>query len=165
MLRKRKMIFLVVIALAIIVSAGLVLKMALDRTTFTKNFVDSKLGGGNAPSFTALRPNGNQDVKFESLKADQAYAFDDQIAGTDITVSQQPLPQDFTSNPDQSVANLAQKYNATTKLSAGGTTIYTGHSAAGNQTTIFTKNNLLVFITSKKTVANDRLTAYIQSLR
>jgi len=162
MLRNKKIIFLSIASLVFIVLVGIALKVALIKPANpANNPADSKV---NLPSFETLKPSGNSSVTLQPLKSDQAFAFDDKIADTAITVSQQPLPKDFAPVPDQSITNLAQKYSATTKITAGNVTAFTGSSAKGDQTTIFTKKGLLVFITSKRSVTVDQLSAYIQSL-
>lgn len=92
------------------------------------------------------------------------FAYADTIDGIPITVSQQPLPQNFTANTDSQVAELAQKFNATNKLEAEGMTIYVGTSSKGPQSVIFTKNKLLILIKSDKKVSDTSWIAYAKSL-
>lgn len=95
---------------------------------------------------------------------DAVFAYKDKINDTSINVSQQPLPDDFKKNSEESIANLAKNYAATHKIDAGSTTVYLGTSAQGPQSAILTKNNLLILIKSSQKISDDAWKKYIQSL-
>jgi hypothetical protein len=97
-------------------------------------------------------------------KADPVYAYVDTINGVAISVSQQPLPKSFKGNTDDQIAELAKKFNATTKIEADDTKVYIGTSAKGPQSVIFTKDYLLILIKSLKKIDNTSWTTYIKSL-
>lgn len=92
------------------------------------------------------------------------YAYNDEINDIAISVSEQPLPAEFKSNPTSQVAELAKGYNATTKLKAGDTQLFLGTSSKGPQSVIFTKEGVLVLIKSEKTIADASWSAYVKSL-
>jgi hypothetical protein len=96
--------------------------------------------------------------------ADPVYAYIDSINGIPISVSQQPLPNSFKDNVDNQVADLAKKFNATTKLDASGTSVYLGTSAKGPQSVILTKNGLLILIKSQEKIDDSAWTDYAKSL-
>lgn len=160
--KRNKLIFLIILTLAIIISAGLVLKAALNRSHQSKSFVNTMLA---SPNFHVLKPADNPTVTLAPLKGDHAFSFDDKIAGIAVTVNQQPLPSDFKANPAQALADFAKTLQTTTKFGAGSVTAYTGKTARGEQTTVFVKNDLLLFITSKQSLSNDQLANYINLLR
>lgn len=97
--------------------------------------------------------------------SDPVYAYTDSIDTVPISVSQQSLPQSFEGNVTDATAELAKKFNATNKQTAGETTFYIGTSAKGPQSTIFTKSNLLILIKSKTKISDKSWASYIQSLR
>lgn len=92
---------------------------------------------------------------------DPVFAYTDSIDGIKISVSQQPLPSGMD---DAQVAELAKKYNATTKLELSQPVVYIGASAKGPQSVIFTKNKLLVLIKSQGKISDEAWTNYIKSL-
>lgn len=92
------------------------------------------------------------------------YAYVDAIDGIAVSVSQQPLPANFKNDIDSQVAELAKKFDATDKLTAGDTKVYYGTSAKGPQSVIFTKNGLLILMKSQAKISPDSWTKYIKSL-
>ena len=97
-------------------------------------------------------------------KNDPVYAYNDQINGVAITVSQQQAPQSFKQHAADQTAELAKKFNATTKLTAGDTIAYLGSSSKGPQSVILTKKNLLILIKSQKKIDNNAWVTYIKTL-
>lgn len=93
------------------------------------------------------------------------FSYTDKIENIFISVSEQPLPDAFKSEPELQTSKLAESYNATTKFDANGTTVYLGNSAAGPQSIIFTKNNLLILIKSQNKINEKAWISYIQALR
>lgn len=96
--------------------------------------------------------------------SDPVFAYSDMIDDVSISVSQQPLPASFKNNPDSNVAELAKKFNANTKLTAGKISFYLGTSAKGPQSVIFAKDSTLVLIKSQKNIPDTSWVRYIQSL-
>ncbi len=123
-----------------------------------------------SPAYKTLLPQGRTIDSLGGWKrvsppeSDPAYAYADTVDGAAITVSEQSVPKDFEDNVDGHVASLANSYNATDKIDAGGVAVYIGSSAKGPQSIIFTKNNLLILIKSYSKVSNESWTKYIQSL-
>jgi len=128
------------------------------------------LGDTEKPSYRTVAPYGKSDqdsIKWRRVSPpgqDPVFAYSDAIKDTPISVSQQPLPRSFLKNTDESVAELAKKFNATTKIDAFGTPAYLGTSAKGPQSVILTKNGLLIMIKSQQKVPNQLWAEYIQSL-
>ncbi len=122
------------------------------------------------PSYNTLLPVGKSVAslggwyRISPPDRDPVYAFTDKVAGVKIDVSEQPLPDSFKDNTAESIAQLAQSFNAGQKLSVKGTTVYVGTSAKGPQSLIFSKNNLLVLIKSAAIVSNDQWVGYVNSL-
>ena len=103
--------------------------------------------------------------RISPLNTAPVYAYADKIGDVIISVSQQPLPTSFAGSVDEKVAELATAYSATNTLNASGTKVYIGTSAKGPQSTIFTKNDLLILIKSQENIDNDSWIRYISSLR
>ncbi|RYF28766.1 MAG: hypothetical protein EOO17_04175 [Chloroflexi bacterium] len=96
--------------------------------------------------------------------SDPVYAYNDQVDGVNISVSQQPLPQSFSGKVESEVAEVAKKFNATTKVEGADTNVYLGTSAKGPQSVILSKNGLLILIKSEKNIAPASWAQYAKSL-
>lgn len=95
---------------------------------------------------------------------DPVFAYSDKIGAVSISVSQQPLPESFKHNVGGKVAELAEKFNATTEIEGENTKIYLGTSAKGPQSVIFTKNGLLVLIKSQEKIDQKTWAKYVNTL-
>ena len=113
------------------------------------------------PSGKTIKDLGGWE-RISPLNTTPVYAFADKIGAVTVSVSQQPLP--FTDDIDGQVGQLAAAYSATNILDASGTKIYIGTSAKGPQSTIFSKNNLLVLIKSQEKIDDKSWITYINSL-
>lgn len=91
------------------------------------------------------------------------YAYVDKIGAVQISVSEQPLPDDFQESPDK-LAQLAQSYTANDKLAVDGVTAYIGTSAKGPQSVIVSKKKLLILMKSTAPLPDAQWSAYISSL-
>lgn len=122
------------------------------------------------PSFTAILPEKKsvQDLggwkRVSPPQNEPVFAFADTVATIPVSVSQQPLPEKFKSNISGNVADLAKKFNATSKIDVNGTTVYMGTSAKGPQSVIFAKKDLLILIKSQSKIDDMSWAAYIASL-
>lgn len=159
--KKATLITSAIILVVIIVTVGIALltagKDATEKTTIIED-----------TGFQTVLPSGKQikDLggweRISPLNTAPVYAFADTINDIVISVSQQPLP--FTSDADTQVAQLAAAYSATTTLSANGVKVYIGTSAKGPQSTIFSKNGLLILIKSQEKIQDSAWISYINSL-
>ncbi len=124
----------------------------------------------NEPGYQAILPEGRSIKSLGGWQRvsppgkDPVYAYNDRIGDTDISISQQPLPDSFKGSVSTKLSELAKSYNATNKLQAGDTTLYLGVSSKGPQSVIFTKEGLLVLVKSEKKVADSEWSAYVSSL-
>lgn len=169
---------LVVIAVGIILSAIWLLVhrpyAALPQPTTQQANEAKKEASNNAyttPQFPTVLP---ADKSIDSLggwtrvspaTSDPVFAYKDTLDGTEVIVSQQPLPKGFEQDTDTKVEELATSFNATEHLPFAGGTAYIGNSTKGPQTIIATKNGLLILIKSPLKHSNDAWTAYLASLR
>lgn len=123
------------------------------------------------PAYQTTLPKGKdiEDLggwkRVSPAKEAPVFAYMDKIDDVTISVSQQPLPESFKSNPDAQVAELAKKFNATNKIETAGITAYIGTSSKGPQSVIFTHNNLLMLMKSVSHVNDASWAAYIESLK
>ncbi len=104
--------------------------------------------------WTRVSPEGRNTV----------YAYPDSIDGVPVSVSQQPIPDNFQDAPAESVKDLAASFQANEKITADNTTVYLSTLNNGSQMIIFTKDDVLVFIRSEQVVTNQSWVAYINSL-
>lgn len=151
----------------LVVSAGALLVISLLLTHYLRERATSLNRSTKAPSFSTLLPKEKPITDLGGWQRvsppdnDPVFAYTDSIDGIKISVSQQPLPSGMD---DAQVAELAKKYNATTKLELSQPVVYIGASAKGPQSVIFTKNKLLVLIKSQGKISDEAWTNYIKSL-
>jgi cytoskeletal protein RodZ len=93
------------------------------------------------------------------------FVYIDTINKVTISVSEQPLPDDFKTDTSQQMDSFAKAEKANEKITVGATTVYIGRSANGPQSVFFTKNNLLILIKSGDVITNDQWAAYVNSLQ
>ena len=92
------------------------------------------------------------------------FAYEDAIDGVRISVSQQPLPDNFIEGTDAQLDALAKSFGATDEIKATGIKVYLGTSAKGPQSAILIKNGLLILIKSEKKIDNQSWAKYAESL-
>jgi len=118
------------------------------------------------PDFNVLKPKTTEtqatSVKYDTAK--KVASYNDVLDEVPITVSQQPLPDSFKSDPTAKVEEFAKQINATDKISTGDATAFSGVSAKGPQTIVFTKNDLLVFIYADKKIDTLSWSKYIANM-
>lgn len=137
--------------------------------TETSNDINKLVSG--TPKYQTILPSG-KDIKslggwtrVSPSNTDPVYAYVDKIGNNPINVSEQPLPEDFKTDTDQQIAQLAQNFKADEKITIGGTIVYIGTSSDGAQSVIFNKTNLLILIKSTTRIDNNSWTQYINSMK
>lgn len=142
-------------AFVIIVIAGLLINHFHSGTRPTyKTVLPDHKSIGELGGWRRVSPPGK----------DAVFAYDDNINGISISVSQQPLPPSFKTETANHISELAKAYNATNKIDVDGTTVYIGTSSKGPQSVIFAQNNLLILIKSQKVIDNGAWGEYVKSL-
>ena len=164
------------IGLAIMIVSGLWLVLHRPPSPHTQTAAPSTSAATSAtlvkenPPFPALLPSGKNAgelggwTRISPSSKDAAYAYVDHIGTVQINVSQQILPDNFRSTPEDSLRTLAESFDARETIKAGDTTVYIGTSTKGPQSIIFAKNNLLVLIKSSGRIAEPLWTNYIKDL-
>lgn len=121
------------------------------------------------PKYSTITPDKRKITwtKINPPGSDTAiYAYVDKIGDVLISVTEQPLPDEFKTKTAYKVEKLAKNYDANTKLTAGDTTIYVGTSVKDSiQSVILVKSNLLIMIKSKNIVSNQDWVNYVNSLK
>lgn len=159
MLNKKTVIIGLVVAVCLV--AGLLIFRSMNNDS---NATSKK------PTYQTVLPQGKtiQELggwKRVSPPEDQpVFAFTDAIDGVPISVTEQPLPQQFKNDIDSQVADLARKFNATHKIDASGTPVYIGTSVKGPQSVIFATKKLLILIKSEKKISDTSWVNYAISL-
>ncbi|HSE61277.1 MAG TPA: hypothetical protein VLA88_03200 [Candidatus Saccharimonadales bacterium] len=150
--------------------ATIVIFGVLPQLNGSKKPSSQVLSGQNAaPSFTVISPNSDiknttsGKVAFDSGRGVASYT--DNVDDINITVSQQALPERFKKDPLGELGKFAESIYAKDKMELDSTTAYSGVSIKGPQTTVFIKNDLLVFIMAEKKLSSEALRNYIQSLK
>lgn len=158
-LRKKWVLALLLVGICLIVGLWVRQSTSRNATSVSKT-----------PEYTTVLPKGKDAEALGGWKRisppenDPVFAYSDTIGKVPVSVSQQPLPATFKNDIDNKVAEVAQKFNATNKLDADGTTVYIGTSAKGPQSVIFTKNNLLILIKSANKIKDAAWIDYIKTL-
>lgn len=117
------------------------------------------------PAFSVITPSGGIDKNSIIYSPQRNFAkFDDKISGVAITVSQQPLPGDFSSDPEGSLEGLADNLGATEVVQTGSGIAYIQENVAGQQTVVFVKFGLLVFIKTQSRIETGSIAKYIDTL-
>jgi hypothetical protein len=126
----------------------------------------------NQPPYATILPAGKtaQELggwgRVSPKASDPVYAYADNIGGISFTVSEQPLPDDFTADPNAKVASLAKQFNATKMLITNSDSVgYVGTSVQGLQSIVATKKGLLLLIRSVQPITDSKWGAYLDSLQ
>lgn len=120
----------------------------------------------NSPKFSVITPKGGAITK-DKIFYDpmRNYAkYDDQIDSAKVNVSQQPIPDNFKTDPNGNLKKMAENFGSKELLSSEEPVTYIGQNTNGQQTVIFIKGGLLVFIVTNKLVEKTSIRNYIQNL-
>lgn len=110
----------------------------------------------------ATKTGATVETRYDAKR--KVVSFKDSIGGVEITVSQQPMPENLKKNTDEGVKKLAEGFSANDVLSTANPTAYLGTDAKGPQTVIFVKKDLLVFIFSVGSIDKHDWSEYITNL-
>jgi hypothetical protein len=116
--------------------------------------------------FDIVLPRG-RDIPQDKIFFDQKRKFaryDDDINGIKVSVSQQPLPEEFKNDPDGNIKNVAENFNAKEKLTFDEQSMYLGQSEEGQQTLILTKKSVMIFIVTASQIDKEALKLYAANL-
>jgi len=168
--RRRKVVAIVI--LCIIFAAIMSWYFLFGHNNMTsKNTPSAKITlAKGTPNFDTILPDGksSNDVggwtRVSPPTSNAVYAYVDKIGTIQISVSEQPLPDNFKTNSENQIQQLAEAQGASEKITLGSVTIHIGTYDGGLQRAIFTKDNLLVLITSNNTVSNNQWASYVNSL-
>lgn len=155
------------IGIIIIVILIIIWTLTANRTNNTPTGSETL---GESPKYQTLLPNGKSIETLGGWERispdgkDPVYAYADSIDAVSISVSEQPLPEDFKSNVNKKVADLAERFSATNTIDADGTKVYVGTSTKGPQSVIFARDDLLILIKSQQKIKDAAWKSYIQSL-
>lgn len=171
MSRKRKLILIGVIIL-VALSTTAVLGSRQSETASTapesQNPLDQLQKG--TPDYPTIIPAGKSIddlggwTRISPPEREPVYAYVDKIGSVPISVSQQPLPPSFKSDPASKVRDLALSQGADKPLQVGSNKVYVGTSKNGPQSVIYHTDTLLILIKSNAQVEDEEWKKYIQSL-
>ena len=155
---------------AILIAIGSITVVAIAISLFIHHRQVEINSQAKLPDFQTVLP-GTKSInelggweRISPPEKDPVFAYVDSIGDVPISISQQPLPAAFRSDVDGQVAELAKKFNATTKIDADGTKVYVGTSAKGPQSAILTKNGVLILIKSQSKIDDAAWAEYVKSL-
>lgn len=163
---------------SLLILAGIIfLRPGAPHTTTKSPTTNSNLSSSRAklpketPDFATLLPTGKSAeslggwTRISPADRNPVYAYPDKLAGIIITVSEQPLPEEFVDDVSGSIQKLAEGYSADRTLDIKGTTVYIGQSVKGPQSVIFAAKGLLILIKSAATIPDEQWINYISSLQ
>ncbi len=122
------------------------------------------------PTFSILYPGGkNEDdvggiVRISPSGNSPVYTYIDTVAGTQVNVSQQQLPDNFKTDQEGKLKDLADSFQAKNYIKVDDVSIYHGENSSGVQSLIFIKANLLFTIRSAHKQSDDVWAAYVSAL-
>lgn len=122
------------------------------------------------PGYETLLPKGKNIKELGGWHrvsppgADPVYAYTDLLANVQISVSEQPLPDNFRKDTPSAIQDLATRYAATEAVEVGEVTAYIGTSVKGPQSVILAKNGLLILIKSMSGISQDQWKRYIAEI-
>lgn len=155
---------------AIVITASIIIVATVGIWLFARQHQATVNSNAKLPDFQTVLP-GTKSIselggweRISPPEKDPVFAYTDTIGDVPISISQQPLPASFRSDVKGQVAELAKKFNATTKINAGDTEVYVGTSAKGPQSAILTKDNLLILIKSQSKIDDAAWAEYVKSL-
>lgn len=155
--------------------AMLVLPVGLIFTAITINITNNKKPTSGATvvrgqetkkaEFVILTPEGasNATTKYDSER--KVVSFADKIAGINVIISQQQLPENFKPAVADNVRKMAEQFYANVPLDIKDGSAFLGTSVKGPQTVIINKNNLIIFIQSEKQIDAKDWVNYINTLK
>lgn len=128
--------------------------------------------GGTSPAYDTLLPEGVSIEKLGGWKrvspptSNPVFAYADTLDRIQISVSQQPLPRDFSTDPDKEIKDLASGFNANDRHVADDATVYfLGTSSKGPQSVILAKENVLILIKAPAQIKVESWSKYIATLQ
>ncbi len=118
------------------------------------------------PSYSPLKPEDSSasitETDYDSKR--QLYRYNDEYSGVQLTISQQPLPNDLKENPSK-IEQLASTIGAKEKIeTTNGDAYISTDTKDATQRVVLAHRQLLIFILSSKTLSNSDWVEYIQSL-
>lgn len=149
------------VIIIVVAGVGVVTVTGLKRSTDKLESVSSNQG------YSYVLPEGREDLR-SRMQYDQdkkVATYQDSIGGVSISVNQQPLPDDITSNASgPGLESLANSIGATEVLASANPTAYIKEGAQGRQTVIFAKHDRLYILRSSGSIDTFDWAAYITSL-
>jgi len=122
------------------------------------------------PQYSTLTPDG-KDIRelggwarVSPADSNPVFAYADSIDGTNITVSQQPLPENLKGNTNEKITELAKAYSASDAQKVDSQTFFVGTASEGPQSVILAKDDLLILIKSSQKISDDKWKQYVKSL-
>lgn len=121
------------------------------------------------PNFDYLLPNGKVSDTTGNTgsfnKESKTVSYADSIGGVKIVIHQTPLADELKNDTEAKVKEIAEKNAFSKTLATANPTAYLGTSARGQQTVMFSKKSLLVFIQSEEGIDEHDWAEYITNLK
>jgi hypothetical protein len=123
------------------------------------------------PDFDILIPAGiklaNLDiVRISPAGNEPVYTYVDDFGGDEISISQQQIPKSFKDDNNTELERLAKSFQATSVIQIDDNKVFHGQSdKTKQQSLIFIKDELLVFIKSPQKLSDEAWAGYIMGLQ
>jgi hypothetical protein len=164
--RKQKKVYLPIAMLMFLSFGGLLAYRYFDKPKVTTQVLGQKTV---KPDFSVVYPGGdiknvaNGEIRYDKQRKVANYS--DKLNTIDITVSQQPLPDNFKAERDKKIEEFAKANYFNELIQAGELKVYSGLSIKGPQSLVFTKNDLLIFVKASQMIDKTIWIDYINSLK
>jgi len=123
------------------------------------------------PRFTILTPSGKTYADFDIVRVspegnDPVYTFIDMVETSEVSVSQQEVPKSFEYNKSVELERVAKEFQAIDVIQIDSMKVFHGVSDKNKQQSlIFIKGDLLVFIKSPQKLSDEAWAGYILNLK
>lgn len=162
------------VAIVLVVLAGLLVALRLYLTSGAPETAKDKgesTASETKPPYHPLAPKdkpnlaaGDKSVSAYDAKR-KLYSYNDNFEGNQLTVSQQPLPKSFSSDPIQ-IRKAADSIKADDEVDTALGMVYIGFDEQANiQRMMLVYRDLLVFILSNKKMDKESIKNYVELLR
>lgn len=172
LLKKRPKRYKILIGVAIVIGLGTFIALVNNGNhdnSSNKPATSQQISSeplSHDPPFSPILPSKGIEKEKIAYNSQRNFAkYDDNIKGTTISVSQQPLPDNLKSDSGDGLEKVAQGLEAKELVQIGGGGVaYIKQTVQGPQTIVFKKFNLLVFIKTGNQVDTDEIVNYIDGL-
>ncbi|MDZ7744291.1 MAG: hypothetical protein U5K77_00815 [Candidatus Saccharibacteria bacterium] len=134
--------------------------------------VEEQQGGvlsdsAQVPPFATLLPPSDSGAVLSGLRYDsdkKVASFTSRVDDVAVTVSQQEMPENFSTNPQEGLKKLAGDIFATEQIELSDGMAFVGKSTNGPQTAIMVREGILIFAHSQREIPEDKWKDFLETI-